>query len=141
MPRIIPIFIAVLLLAACDDKTVTPTLLGEPDGFEEIPADPYPGSWTKQVFAHQIIDEKDLIVGDAAQGRIGDWIIRNDVAKFIIQGPDRHSGPCSYGGNVIDVSYKGGPDVIGELCLFLDCKKEKWMINLGFCCLPQPCVR
>jgi len=84
------------------------------------------GDYTKGTpgaFVRQISDPADLLKGDTAQGQIGDWIMGNAKARFIIQGVDRHSTPCPYGGNVIDAAYKGaegfGNDVMGEACTFL----------------------
>ena len=73
----------------------------------------------------QVTSADDLIGGDAAQGRVGDWAIGNKDVRFIIQADDRHSGPCPWGGNVIDadvVRAKGEPghDNMGEYCLLLN---------------------
>ncbi len=98
------------------DTTVTPTI-------HRVAADLT--AWTKGpagAFARQITDAKDLMEGPAAQGRVGDWIIGNAKARFIVQGADRHSTPCPYGGNVIDVGLAQSGDVwrdvAGEICLF-----------------------
>ncbi|HIN86764.1 MAG TPA: hypothetical protein EYN06_09810, partial [Myxococcales bacterium] len=83
-------------------------------------------------FVRQITDKADLMSGSTAQGKIGDWIIGNDKAHFIVQGHDRHSGPCPWGGNVIDVALLNeegkAHDVTGEICTF---------IQLGRTLLPE----
>jgi hypothetical protein len=97
----------------------------------EIDLSPW-NAQAKGAFVRRISDEADLMSGAAAQGKIGDWIIGNDKAHFIIQGHDRHSGPCPWGGNVIDVALLSDTgeafDVAGELCSF---------IQLGRTLLPE----
>jgi len=80
-------------------------------------------STAKGAYARKISDAADLIGGPAAQGRKGDWIIGNAKARFIIQGADRHSGPCPWGGTVLDADVArppgaAGEDNVGEYCLF-----------------------
>ena len=75
-------------------------------------------------FVRQITDPSDLLQGPAAQGRVGDWVIGNGHVRFVIQGVDRHSGPCPYGGNVIDAGAVredgSAADVTGEICPFIN---------------------
>ncbi|OIP36238.1 MAG: hypothetical protein AUK47_15485 [Deltaproteobacteria bacterium CG2_30_63_29] len=73
---------------------------------------------------HQITDASELFQGPAARGQVGDWMVDTGVARFIIEGVDRHSIPCPYGGSPIDVSYfgespTGTPDHLGEICFFM----------------------
>lgn len=88
--------------------------------------------WASGAFVRQITDAQDIPAGDAVTGRPGDWVIGNGQARFVIQGSDRHSGPCPYGGNVIDAARSdapnGGYDVMGESCPF---------IQLGRTLLPE----
>ena len=66
----------------------------------------------------------DLVGGPAATGTVGDWILENDVARFVVEADRRVIGPCPYGGTLIDGDVKrdgpaAGQDVIGESCLLL----------------------
>ncbi|MCG3174542.1 MAG: hypothetical protein GMKNLPBB_02787 [Myxococcota bacterium] len=68
-----------------------------------------------------------LVGGQAAQGRVGDYVLENDAARFVVEKDDRAIGPCPYGGNVIDAWHKSSPrggesigDVIGEICLLIN---------------------
>jgi hypothetical protein len=61
--------------------------------------------------ARQITDEADLIQGPLAHGRIGDWLLENCTARFVIQDGgqrDLHS-VGQYGGNVIDAELRDRP--------------------------------
>lgn len=76
-------------------------------------------------YARQIDSEADLIGGEAATGRVGDWLVGNEHVRFVVQGPSRAIGVCPYGGNLIDgdiVRPAGEPgrDAIGAVCLFLN---------------------
>ena len=127
---------AVLLLAACHHGTSTsdagPTDAGP---FDAGPADsgppppafrcdldlsPFLTSTATGAFARPISDASDLLTGDAAQGKIGDYLIGNDKVHIIVQGPDRHLGPQPFGGNIIDAALVGDDmhDEFGEVGLF-----------------------
>ncbi len=87
----------------------------------------WPDACAKGASVRQVVDGAGLIGGSAAQGRDGDWALANKKVRFIVQAADRHSGPCPWGGNVIDadvVRAKGeaGADNMGEYCP---------LINLG----------
>ena len=69
--------------------------------------------------------EDELVGGEAATARVGDFVLENEGVRFVVEEDDRVIGPCPYGGNVIDASVlgeDGAPvgDVVGELCLFLN---------------------
>jgi hypothetical protein len=74
-------------------------------------------------FARPITDARDLLTGPASQGLIGDTIIGNAQAHFVIQAPGRVIGVVPPGGNVIDaalIDASGNqltPDHFGELSL------------------------
>ena len=61
--------------------------------------------------ARRITDEADLISGPLADGRVGDYLLANDVARFIIQdAPQRDLYSVgAFGGNIIDVELIGHP--------------------------------
>jgi len=63
--------------------------------------------------AFVIVKEEDLVPGDAAQGSLGDVMISNGLARFVIQKPGRDFSVVPYGGHIIDaVAVEGG--VVGE---------------------------
>src|SRR5215831_11940961 len=63
----------------------------------------------------------DGVPGPASQGLPGDFYLRNDVVRAIIQAPGRAMGPCPWGGNVIDLDLVANPagDQLGEVSPFL----------------------
>lgn len=71
----------------------------------------------------QSTQEADLVTGPVASSRVGDYVLENGVARFIVEGEDRSMSPCPYGGHIIDgmpmdVEHDG--DMIGEICLFIN---------------------
>ena len=61
--------------------------------------------------ARRIDDAKDLIRGPLAHGRVGDWLLANGTARFVVQDVgqrDFHS-IGQYGGNLIDAERIGRP--------------------------------
>lgn len=61
--------------------------------------------------ARRIADPADLITGPLADGRVGDWLLANDVARYIIQdAPQRNLYSVgAFGGNLIDAELVGHP--------------------------------
>ena len=53
---------------------------------------------------HRIDDPDDLIAGPLAHGRVGDWLIENSVARFIVQDVAQRDlySVGGFGGNLID---------------------------------------
>ncbi len=82
------------------------------------------GSGEGSVRLYQVEDAADLIGGDAAEGRVGDYILENGKVRFLVQGDERTMSPCPWGGNVIDAEYLGAEgstgDTLDEICLFLN---------------------
>ncbi len=76
---------------------------------------------TQLAFVEQITDASQLIGGPAAQGRIGDWLLRNDKIRAIVQAPGADQMAINgLGGNLIDadvVRLPGDPgiDVLGGI--------------------------
>jgi hypothetical protein len=61
--------------------------------------------------------------GPVIQGRPGDWVIENDVARFLIEGDKRAMSPCPWGGTVIDAAYLADgtdEDILGEICMLVN---------------------
>lgn len=142
----------VVAMASCGDDKITQPLQPAPDAgpdlvtaddmSEEIdtgvdmPAQPTAGGRVEvdlsaevadaeegNVRVYQVESESDLIEGDIAHGKVGDWILENDRARFLIEADDRVMNPCPYGGNVLDAAYKqggSGEDILGEVCLFVN---------------------
>jgi len=107
------------------------------DGAGDADASPEPGdrvevaldeliSWEAgvddpgEVNVFQIENEADLLTGEPAENRVGDWMLSNAWGRFVIEGDDRVMSPCPYGGNLIDLA---GPDSdvdsLGEICVVL----------------------
>jgi len=65
--------------------------------------------------------EREHVPGPASQGLAGDFYLRNDVVRAVIQALGRAMGPCPWGGNVIDLDVVANPagDQLGEISPFL----------------------
>src|SRR5262245_45561074 len=46
--------------------------------------------------------DQERITGPASQGLVGDYFMRNDKVRVVVQAPGHATGPCPFGGNVID---------------------------------------
>ena len=70
--------------------------------------------------------EDDLVGGEAAQSRIGDYVLENGHSRYVVEQDERALGACPYGGNILDAGYRGASDaemrgdVVGEACLLLN---------------------
>jgi len=77
------------------------------------------GTAGAEVVARQITDPADLLPGPAASGQLGDYLLANDVASFIISAPEHaHDGALS-GGHILDAAPVGGADEFGNHLTFL----------------------
>ncbi|MHB8876477.1 MAG: CehA/McbA family metallohydrolase, partial [Myxococcaceae bacterium] len=69
--------------------------------------------------AHRIEDPAELIGGQSATGRAGDYLLQNDRVRVVIDQPGRNLGVLPYGGNVIDADLVrpagAGADQLGKL--------------------------
>ncbi|HTM21826.1 MAG TPA: CehA/McbA family metallohydrolase [Kofleriaceae bacterium] len=96
---------------------------GDKDLDDFLPPVPDPTGEAQTVYAGQIADSSELVDGPAAQGMIGDYYIRNDKARFIVQAATRVIGVVPQGGNLVDavpVDADGNPsreDHFGELSM------------------------
>src|SRR5947209_4866511 len=63
----------------------------------------------------------ERVPGPASQGLVGDYFMRNDKVRIVVQAPNRAIGPCPFGGNVIDADRVAAPagDQLGEVSAFL----------------------
>ncbi|HXU73760.1 MAG TPA: CehA/McbA family metallohydrolase [Polyangia bacterium] len=61
----------------------------------------------------------DLLDGGAAEGRVGDYRIDNDLVAVIVSAPGHAFGFAESGGNVIDAAPAGGHDALGQVYGYL----------------------
>ncbi len=139
--RLVPIaLIALPGLGACDDDpgdAVTDTSdlpdsdtapdpdATDPDATSDtgpdvpyVPPDlavrPAPGT----VVAGVSVKTADLVGGPKAEGQLGDFILENNVATFLVEGVRPCGGYRQYGGALVDADLQpGGEDRLGELWL------------------------
>ena len=67
-----------------------------------------------EVRATRIVCEEQLVAG--GEGRVGDWLIENAVARFVVR--DTYASLTQLGeagGGLVDASLLGGPDLLMEL--------------------------
>ncbi len=70
--------------------------------------------------AEEIKDAAKLIGGEAATGRLGDYLLQNDKIRVIIEQPGRSVGPIPSGGHLIDADIQrpageAGQDAFGRM--------------------------
>lgn len=87
-------------LCACDSKDISDHGFASLDDF--LPELPPATNGARETYAGQVADTSELIPGPASQGIIGDYFIRNDRARFVIQAPGSLVGVVPSGGNLID---------------------------------------
>src|SRR3954468_4412736 len=65
--------------------------------------------------------DQERVPGPASQGLVGDYFLRNDKVRAVVQAPGRAIAPCPFGGNVIDLDRVDSPagDQLGEVSAFL----------------------
>ena len=65
--------------------------------------------------------ETERVPGPASQGLVGDFYMRNDKVRLVVQAPGRAIGPCPFGGNLLDFDRVTAPsgDQLGEVSAFL----------------------
>ncbi len=110
-------------MGAADLAPDLPEIVNPGDRVEVDLSDALAESSEGAVRVFQVEDESELIDGDIAHGKVGDWILENDRARFLIEADDRVMNPCPYGGNVLDAAYLeggSGQDILGEICLFVN---------------------
>ncbi len=76
------------------------------------------------VSVYEVTSADQLVGGDSATGRVGDFILENGRARFVVEDDYRGMSPCPWGGNIIDsdIVRDGGDeqDVVGEVCMMLN---------------------
>lgn len=78
-----------------------------------------------RTFAKEVTNDADLVSGPAQTGSLGDFVIGNEVARFVVRGPKRVMGPCPWGGAVLDGDIvrddgEPGQDNMGATCVFVN---------------------
>lgn len=68
--------------------------------------------------ASQVTELPFLPGGPGASGRVGDFLLENALARFVVASAD-HTGPGQPAGNVIDAAVQGGEDRMRLLSLLL----------------------
>lgn len=140
MPRLL-LALSALALAACPPQKFPP-----PPPLERCEADLEALALFSRVgsgaSASEITSASQLIGGDQAQAKIGDFILENALVRVVIQAPGRAIGPHPYGGAIIDADLKrptgeGGRDQLGKVGLFyqfgrtIDVTKVEVLFNGG----------
>ena len=99
--------------ALAEENTLTVTAIpaGSAAAFGDTVTFRYEPPAVDQSVARRISDPADLITGPLADGRVGDWLLANGVARFIIQdAPQRNLYSVgAFGGNIIDMELVGHP--------------------------------
>jgi hypothetical protein len=88
---------AVLFLAVAACESSSPSGLSA-----SLPRVPAPDGTPQSVFAGRVASPAELIDGPASSGMVGDYFIRNDRARFVIQSEARVIGVVPWGGNLVD---------------------------------------
>lgn len=133
--RLLIVLLALVLLPACSDDpeskdTSGDTLIDTADTTEDTsdPADtdtiepPVPDLAVRPaagtVVAGVAVKNEDLIGGPKAEGQLGDLILENHVATFLVEGIRKAGGYRQFGGAMVDADLQpGGEDRLGELWL------------------------
>jgi hypothetical protein len=123
--RRIPALLALAALVSCHKAKETKPPVTKPPLAQrcEVDLSAYTQITGQGAHAHVIAAASDLIGGEAANGQLGDTLLANDQARFIIQQPGRFIGPDPYGGALIDVDrvHSGpGNDKFGKLAPFFN---------------------
>ncbi len=125
--------VAVLTLAACSDDPAAPD--ASPDATVEtdatVEADTTPDAEVEpppvdlaqvpaagEVVAGIATKPGDLVGGPKAEGQLGDFVLANAKAKFLIEGMRPAGGYRQFGGLMVDADLQpGGEDRLGEMWL------------------------
>lgn len=115
---------AALFLAACSCSTSSGTDGGASDGGSKVRCETdlsrFIVKGSGSVNARKVAFESELLAGPNAQGRVGDYLLENDLVRVIVQGGGRVFSPLPYGGTILDADLKRSGenlDQFGELGL------------------------
>jgi hypothetical protein len=109
------LLVALTLVCGCADPVDPLEAALPPLPPEGGPAVASAGRLTADNFA------KESVAGPASNGLVGDYFMRNDKIRLVVQAPGRAIGPCPFGGNVIDADRVESPagDQLGEVSPFM----------------------
>lgn len=125
-----PILSLCVLLAGCGDDTrraaeiadaadgeIADEEVADTGADSDAPAplelgDPVPAG---RVVAGVATRPDQLVSGPKAEGELGDLVLENHRARFVVEGARRAGGYRMWGGNLVDVAVDGEPDRFGEL--------------------------
>ncbi len=74
--------------------------------------------------AFQVTQTSQLLLGPAADGRIGDYVLKNDKVAFLIGNLNNYHGYMKCGGNVLDAVYSNGEDEFDEFHTYFGWPKQ-----------------
>lgn len=80
---------------------------------------------TGPVTVRQITEQSQLIEGLEATGRVGDYVLDNGQARFIVQQPGSSTGWSLYGGSLVDLQATAGTELFEELFVQCDLRAFK----------------
>jgi hypothetical protein len=117
--------VGLVAVGSCAKKTTTPPATKPPIASTrcDIDLSSFTSAPGAGVVARVIADPSDLIGGEAASGRLGDYLLANDKIRLIVQQPSRFVGPNPYGGALIDADFVhggAGNDKFGKLAPFFN---------------------
>jgi hypothetical protein len=103
-----------VLVGGCSSEDlgvgVTPTQTSVPTATSTQTPAPTPTE-VPRANAHRITDAGELLSGPLAHGRVGDYMLENDVARFVIQNAGERDlySVGQFGGNIIDAELRTRP--------------------------------
>ncbi len=74
--------------------------------------------------AFRVTSQNQLLMGPAADGKIGDYVLKNDKVAFLIGDKNNYHGYMKSGGNVLDAVYNGGEDEFDEFHTYFGWPKQ-----------------
>ncbi len=123
MTRLVPALALAALVVSCSKKPDEPTA---PDPYRRCDVDlAATGFFVTEgqgATAKLVESDADLIGGEGATGRNGDYLLQNDKIRVIVQQPGRSVGPIPVGGQIVDADLvrpagQSGQDAFGRMNL------------------------
>lgn len=94
---------------------------GQVTGRCDIPLERFAEAVGSGSSVKQVGSDAELIGGPNAYGKVGDYVLQNGEARFLVQGIDRHIGPQPFGATILDADLQRGgapgKDQFGEIGL------------------------
>ena len=98
----------------------------EPGTLVPMDLDPFKGALPGATQGAKVAmaSAQDLLTGDVALAKQGDYFLENEHGRYLIEGIERAMSPCPFGGTVVDAAYKNElgvrEDNLGEICLLIN---------------------